>query len=798
MEAINKMNDVRHLECSHCNFRGSDDENLQIHMGTIHPECCDEMDTAGLGKLVFYQKSAKLFHCFKCFFTSKMFCNVYYHITASHSLLDKQANEINNVFSAKMEQNGNTTLEDKPLIESSEDEKSMDDSSEQDEKEQIAVPMKPEESVSALLQEQIKSKEEESSDADSNSCTLRKQNMNLLEKKGKLCNSDEDFESSDNSSTYPVVNKPAASAAQMMHIPEFSDDEDSPGLPNNIMEFSDNEETVPLPSELMDFSDNEETPAVTTNVIDFSESLKVPSVPNQMMEFSDDEETPALPEDLMDFSDNEDNPPESKCLKYPAIEESTTLSKEKEFSGDEDSRSQSKDEPECSDDEENTVLPKDVPEFSDAEEASTMSKNIPEFSDDDDDTPALPKGIPEFSDDDEAPLPKGIPEFSGDEDNTAQPKEMHVFSDDYYNTSLSKGVSGFSDNEDNSARSKDIPEFSDNEDTSTRSKDLMDFSDTEEIPTLSKDMEFSDNEENSRPKDAMMFSGLREAPGQPKGIMSYSDNEDASARPKGIMEFSDDEEISTFSKDIPKFSEDSISPTTPTQPDDVSEFSDNLINSEPVKDIQAHSPKSVTPKQAEKTYFADKITSSHPTVPAEINTPSRSKDLLEFSEDTPAQLNDSLASLGDETLVDSKDASESAEEKESLSQEETMLKYLRRAKGKYYCLMCEGRPMRKGAVLHHLVGKHNIPSPYHCKDCGKNFVLENIYKNHCMSHTEGQYKCTRCSFETNHPRGFKKHQTHCQSRHSEGANKKLFEFGENAEESIKDEDGEEKHSNTDS
>lgn len=77
------------LECDHCNFRGTDYENVQIHMGTIHPEFCDEMDAGGLGKMIFYQKSAKLFHCHKCFFTSKMYSNVYYHITSKHSGSEK-------------------------------------------------------------------------------------------------------------------------------------------------------------------------------------------------------------------------------------------------------------------------------------------------------------------------------------------------------------------------------------------------------------------------------------------------------------------------------------------------------------------------------------------------------------------------------------------------------------------------------------------------------------------------------------------------------------------------------------
>ncbi|KAJ1193175.1 hypothetical protein NDU88_002480 [Pleurodeles waltl] len=146
-------------------------------------------------------------------------------------------------------------------------------------------------SVSAPLSEQIKPKEEESSDADSNSCTLRNQAMTLLEMNGKLCNSVEESESSDDSGSCLAVNKPADSAVQMAHTPEFSDCGDTPDLSNNIIEFSDNEETVHVSSELMDFSDREEIPAITKNVMDFSESLKISSVSKQTVAISEKEES---------------------------------------------------------------------------------------------------------------------------------------------------------------------------------------------------------------------------------------------------------------------------------------------------------------------------------------------------------------------------------------------------------------------------------------------------------------------------------------------------------------------------
>ncbi|KAJ1081736.1 hypothetical protein NDU88_001912 [Pleurodeles waltl] len=146
-------------------------------------------------------------------------------------------------------------------------------------------------SVPVPLSEQIKPKEEASSDADSNSCTLRNQDMTLLEINGKLCNSVEESESSEDSGSCLAVNKPADSAVQMAHTPEFSDCGDTPTLSNNIIEFSDNEETVPVSSELMDFSDREEIPTVTKIVMDFSESLKISSVSKQTMEISEKEES---------------------------------------------------------------------------------------------------------------------------------------------------------------------------------------------------------------------------------------------------------------------------------------------------------------------------------------------------------------------------------------------------------------------------------------------------------------------------------------------------------------------------
>lgn len=115
------------------------------------------------------------------------------------------------------------------------------------------------------------------------------------------------------------------------------------------------------------------------------------------------------------------------------------------------------------------------------------------------------------------------------------------------------------------------------------------------------------------------------------------------------------------------------------------------------------------------------------------------------------------------------------EEKEAFISEEEIAKYMKRGKGKYYCKICCCRAMKKGAVLHHLVNKHNVHSPYKCTICGKAFLLESLLKNHVAAHGQSLLKCPRCNFESNFPRGFKKHLTHCQSRHNEEVNKKLME-----------------------
>ena len=74
----------------------------------------------------------------------------------------------------------------------------------------------------------------------------------------------------------------------------------------------------------------------------------------------------------------------------------------------------------------------------------------------------------------------------------------------------------------------------------------------------------------------------------------------------------------------------------------------------------------------------------------------------------------------------SKNVLQFTEEKEAFISEEEIAKYMKRGKGKYYCKICCCRAMKKGAVLHHLVNKHNVHSPYKCTICGKAFLYSSF------------------------------------------------------------------------
>ncbi|XP_053563646.1 chromosome alignment-maintaining phosphoprotein 1 [Bombina bombina] len=619
MEIMKKLNG-QSLDCNHCNFHANSSESIQIHMGTIHPEYCDEMDTGGLGKLVFYQKSAKLFHCHRCFFTSKNFCNVYYHILAAHGAPEKWEAEEKKDIKVKSEEPASVINTERPhALETSEDEGSTN---EQEEK--VSEAIKPEE------------------------------NDTLTSWPEKVTN--EDNQESFNSEFKVNSLGKASCASPEVKDKETSSEQELSQSSSNISKVS--KQSSPQIKETLDFSDNEATS---------SHSKDIP-------EFSDDEDTPAL-------------------------------------------------------------LPGGLPHFSEDDEPVTKQKDHEESSEEvvRDES----RGIEDISEDEDMPVEKKTTGDVSEDDVPGHPKE-----------------SDSSDEDEISAPVKEIMDFSEEEDMPTLSKDTMEFSEEEEEPptTVSKNiMEFSEEEETTNlSKNIMEFSDEEETPALSKDIMEFSEDEDDTpVMPKSIMEFSEDEDTSPQVKDMPKCLEGN---STPTQTKDSFDFTD---------DVDTSALKDSSVSDDEDSPFGPKDTE----ITHSENTPTRFKGVLPFSEDdaTPSWSKD----LKDDVSTSLQEALDASDDKEGFTKDEEIMKYVRRVKGRYYCTLCECRPLKKGPVLHHLITRHNLPSPFVCKTCGKTFIMETHLKHHYVSHNKGLYKCNRCSFQTDHPRGFKKHQTHCQRCHKD-------------------------------
>ncbi|XP_072513640.1 uncharacterized protein [Salminus brasiliensis] len=82
-------NGGRSLQCPYCYFQCNTKCSFQIHVGSQHPLHCEDMSVGHLGKVIFYQRTAKLFHCYICFFTSKDYAKLFDHMLVKHSFSGK-------------------------------------------------------------------------------------------------------------------------------------------------------------------------------------------------------------------------------------------------------------------------------------------------------------------------------------------------------------------------------------------------------------------------------------------------------------------------------------------------------------------------------------------------------------------------------------------------------------------------------------------------------------------------------------------------------------------------------------
>ncbi|XP_060760149.1 zinc finger protein 845-like isoform X2 [Neoarius graeffei] len=116
------------IQCPYCRYRCGAKFSFQIHVGSQHPLRCEDVCVGRLGKVVFYQCTAKLFHCHICFFTSKDYAVLFEHLLARHCLTAPKAARTEKGDGEGQEQDRNPTPEIKPDQDDMTEERSTEDS----------------------------------------------------------------------------------------------------------------------------------------------------------------------------------------------------------------------------------------------------------------------------------------------------------------------------------------------------------------------------------------------------------------------------------------------------------------------------------------------------------------------------------------------------------------------------------------------------------------------------------------------------------------------------------------------
>ncbi|XP_075419489.1 chromosome alignment-maintaining phosphoprotein 1 [Tenrec ecaudatus] len=785
------------LECDHCSFKGTDYENTQIHIGTIHPEFCDDMDAGGLGKMIFYQKSAKLFHCHKCFFTSKMYSNVYYHITSTHAAPEK--------WNDKPENQPNRDME----------------------------PVK-----SPHLPDQQKTP--------SNSVELKATPALSLETQ-KL-----GPESPKPTHLHPLEPlKPGPTVASELQSPSLTSPEppksasvSSPHLPNPEPVVPDSQKPAPLPSPEAQKHATLSAEAVKTTLINtkpqkhshFPETLGPPS--------ASPPESPVLAASPEPWGPSPTVSPEprksARTVSPEPRKPSPSESPESWKSFPTVSSEPRRPAPAVSPGSWKAGPPGSPRPWKSSPSASSgpwkPAKPAPSVS------PGPWKPIPSISPGPWKPTPSASPSSwksssvspgswksppASPEAWKSGPPELRktpTLSPEHW-----KAVPPAS-----SELRKTGPPLSPEIRSPAGSPELRKPSGSPELwkispeqrktPPASLDFPESQKSSHGGSPDLWKSSFFIEPPKLPVFP------ETRKAGPSGPSE-------------SPKAASDIWKPVLSLDP----EPRKPALFPEPTKAAPAAAPeprkRALFPEPRKHAIFPELPKSalfSEPQKPVELGDelpvdalddpkcgmlgqeelvapktllddtlfPASKKFRKDNQEHSDAELSSSECGKTDLDAVDIKGQESSSdqeqvdvesldfgkenkldmaspeqskhvlqfnEEKEAFISEEEIAKYMKRGKGKYYCKICCCRAMKKGAVLHHLVNKHNVHSPYKCTICGKAFLLESLLKNHVAAHGQSLLKCPRCNFESNFPRGFKKHLTHCQSRHNEEANKKLME-----------------------
>ncbi|KAJ8003880.1 hypothetical protein DPEC_G00152990 [Dallia pectoralis] len=80
---------LQHLQCSYCMLQCKSHCSYLLHMAKFHPSRLDDTPVGRLGNAIFYQQTARLFHCNVCFHTVREFPRLYDHLLTRHCLSGK-------------------------------------------------------------------------------------------------------------------------------------------------------------------------------------------------------------------------------------------------------------------------------------------------------------------------------------------------------------------------------------------------------------------------------------------------------------------------------------------------------------------------------------------------------------------------------------------------------------------------------------------------------------------------------------------------------------------------------------
>uniref|UniRef100_A0A8C6Y8X9 Chromosome alignment-maintaining phosphoprotein 1 n=1 Tax=Naja naja TaxID=35670 RepID=A0A8C6Y8X9_NAJNA len=762
------------LECDHCNFRGSDYENIQIHMGTIHPEFCDEMDTAGLGKLIFYQKSAKLFHCHKCFFTSKMYCNVYYHITAQHSLSDKQKENQKGVLETeslkklpappellKSDVGLHSKIQKPTSATTMEHQKFVSPAS----VETAEIPK----SLPALLLEQQKPVTPTYSETQKSLPVVESEKPSSFissEPQKPIPPVSPEAQKSTQPSSPPVVMSetqkfaPAVSPEPRKHSPTVSPE---PRRHSPAVSPEPRRHSPAVSPELRRHS-----PAV-------SPELKKP-IAGLSTESRRHISQIRRPASALSPEPRKPDPPLSPDPWRPVPEtwrSAGSISHEQQKSL---TISPWSPKPPTS-----MSLEPRKPASEPRRPGNMMSSESQKFMPDTWKSTSMPESPKSSlaSSEPWKPISSVYPEGW-----------KPVLSPDTWRPS--PPVPAELRKPGPSIKSPFFPE--------TQKPTTFVSSELQKHALFSESRKralFPESKKSVPPKHSTFQSFFAEPP---KLSLSPEIQKSISSDQKPVQNTDTHKPVEATGMEVHKTISDFSQPAVPVfsdlqthnessnkdffteHPEEENPFSSLLIPKEepiqpkePTKEIYTCPKKKAKKENPEisNTELNSSESGNTEMETSDIKEQESNSDQEQFDTESPDQNKETKI---DVTPTQPQCVLQFTEEKEAFISEEEIAKYMKRGKGKYYCKICCCRAMKKGAVLHHLVNKHNVHSPYKCDVCGKAFLLESHLKNHVAAHSQSLLKCPRCNFESNFPRGFKKHLTHCQSRHSEEVNKKQLDI----------------------